>query len=917
MTWLPDPIVSIDGVDVTSVTVDSVSLQRGRSTVYDSASAGFASFRLLADGSFAAPSVGSEATVSVDAGLPVDAQGGDAVEDVQTRDGFFQVHTFTSLGTATFTMGEAAVVDVLVVGGGGAGVEAAGGGGGGFALFSRLLAAGSYTVVVGDGGAPEAPFVPATGGEASSFDDVTAPGGGVGGGGNGGSGGGGGFETVTLSGNLLDIVPGSPGSGILPFGTNGGLAAIDSGYRNGAGGGGARQEGRPSTASAGGDGGSGVVIDFDGVTRDYASGGGGSTVLLGGTTDPVIPGTPPSGGGASAGRGSYFSGPAFVGPGSPTPFVVEGTSGQPNTGGGGGAGTGNDGGSGIVMVRIARRVTTFTGLISDVRVTPVKVQGGLLYAYDVTVVGPLAQLARQQVFFDGRGVETDSERISEALIETFRQRWEEVPDGSWEDFDPTATWLDLDRAFGQAIVDIGTADLAALDPNDSGYGALDVVNQSAASAQGVMFETAGGLVGYAARRRRFREVQEAPVEVSFDDVEVNSFESAASIGDVTNVAEVEWDGGVVSAENLEGIRGVGRFGRTFTTVLAEESDAQLFADSVVASQGVSRFRIQEVTFNFRSLTDENVREELLRLPLGRQLRVTDVPTVLGASTFSGFIEGIRFDVSEFTSKVTFLVSDVRFSVPEFVPVQATGGAESLITVDGRLFRLHAFDTVGSDSLVVSDVGQDGEVEVLVLAGGGGGGGGGTGAGGGGAGGLIVGSVPVTVGTFAVVVGGGGAGAADSGGGSRRGVQGGNSSVLGEVAVGGGGGGGTTADRNGGAGGSGGGGGADGTTAGSGGAGVAGQGFAGGAGFFNAGGGGGGAGGAGPTGVFNLGANGGPGLVVSSSGVPVRYGQGGRGTPGAGADGVDGLGQGGGGSVGSGGRAGGSGLVLVRYPLEAL
>ncbi len=224
------------------------------------------------------------------------------------------------------------------------------------------------------------------------------------------------------------------------------------------------------------------------------------------------------------------------------------------------------------------------------------------------------------------------------------------------------------------------------------------------------------------------------------------------------------------------------------------------------------------------------------------------------------------------------------------------------------------------------------VDYLVVAGGGGGGGASAAifsGGGGGAGGMLAGtSLPVSLGTYTITVGGGGAGGASG----AVGGNGGNSSFNGITATGGGGGApGTGAAFNGVAGGSGGGGR---TVGAAGGNGIVGQGNKGGAcPATTAGAGGGGAGAVGGNVVSNgVAAVGGVGLSNSITGAAIFYAGGGGGggsstannkaggNGGGGAAGVAGTantGGGGGGkaysTVAGPGAAGGSGVVIIRYP----
>lgn len=263
--------------------------------------------------------------------------------------------------------------------------------------------------------------------------------------------------------------------------------------------------------------------------------------------------------------------------------------------------------------------------------------------------------------------------------------------------------------------------------------------------------------------------------------------------------------------------------------------------------------------------------------------------------------------------------------PTFV---ATGGSVS--TSGG--FNYHAFTSSGTFTV---NAGSS-TVEVLVVAGGGGGGydlGGG-----GGAGGLIYNaSYAVTAGSYSVTVGAGGA---NSGASNVNGSNGSNSVFGSLTAIGGGGGGSYPAPTTGSSGGSGGGGGSttgSGTVAG--GSGTAGQGNAGGAGVrgfsdgnYGVTGGGGGAGQAGFNGD-NQNGKGGNGLQYTqfaSWGAPAGWfaGGGGGASDSGGAVGAGGSGGGGSGSgvagtanTGGGGAganltsgSGGSGIVIIRYPL---
>jgi hypothetical protein len=308
---------------------------------------------------------------------PISATGGVVLPDVLSDGITYRVHQFSSVGTSQFVVsdiGSDGLIDVLVVGGGGGGGAHAspGGGGAGGLIYKPAItvAASSYNIVVGAGGAGTsfAPMVVGSNGQNSTAFGLTALGGGVGRtwaddvrSGNGGSGGG----NTPYSAVGLGLQPSQSGdSGSFGFGNNGGS---NNGFGQnqphpGPGGGGAGAIGQAQqTQQRAGDGGAGrfygnifgVAVGQDGW---FAGGGGGgcwgtcSSNSLGGI-----------GGG---GVGDYPNGGANTGTGTSARGAGErptGENGRANTGGGGGGAgrtggqtsKGGDGGSGVVLIRYA------------------------------------------------------------------------------------------------------------------------------------------------------------------------------------------------------------------------------------------------------------------------------------------------------------------------------------------------------------------------------------------------------------------------------------------------------------------------------------------------------------------------------------------------------------------------------------
>jgi hypothetical protein len=340
--------------------------------------------------------------------------------------------------------------------------------------------------------------------------------------------------------------------------------------------------------------------------------------------------------------------------------------------------------------------------------------------------------------------------------------------------------------------------------------------------------------------------------------------------------------------------------------------------------GNSEFYIPNYTSsNFKSVSIDTVAEN----------NATLAQATLTAGLWSNTAAINSITLSEtngnaFTANSTFSLYGLAAlgTTPAIAP-KASGG--NVIATDGT-YWYHAFLTGGT---FTPQVGLT--CDALVVAGGGGGGA--NWGGGGGAGGVLAfTSQSFAPGSYSATVGGGGA----AGTGSANGTAGTNS-TLGSLTTCVGGGYGAGAGNVGGNGGSGGGGAAAGTTAKAGGTPTSGQGFAGGTSNPNPGAGGGGSGAVGGDSSAGACGTGGAGLNtwstwLSATGLGVSGfiagGGGGGGVSNAGAGGSGGGGAGsitgtgtngtvntgsgaGGGAISNGSfGAGGSGIIIIRYPI---
>lgn len=263
-----------------------------------------------------------------------------------TTSGNYKIHTFTNIGSDTFTVisGNCDAEVLVVAGGGGGGVSdgasGPGGGGGVVHVSSYPLTEQAYAVTVGNGGVARSGWGQGNNGGDSVFGSLTAIGGGGGCGGtdpgqtgkDGGSGGGGCYGYGAGGASTQTTTNG--GFANSGFGYRGGTGYAQSGAHGTGGGGGAGGVGADGTGSSGGNGGIGKGYSISG-SQVYYGGGGGGGVLTSGYTWGT--------GGLDGGGGG-----------------ADGVAGTNGLGGGGGGsrqggtgGVGGAGGSGVVIIKYA------------------------------------------------------------------------------------------------------------------------------------------------------------------------------------------------------------------------------------------------------------------------------------------------------------------------------------------------------------------------------------------------------------------------------------------------------------------------------------------------------------------------------------------------------------------------------------
>ena len=327
-------------------------------------------------------------------------------------------------------------------------------------------------------------------------------------------------------------------------------------------------------------------------------------------------------------------------------------------------------------------VTLFTGTVSDWRSEALPtVDDSPLVTYTVRAVGPLARLPRRSVFAAGRSVELDGARVAAALTAGLGATWQETnPFLQWQlagsptptpdyklpglsdpsEVDPAATWATYD-AVDPSLIDDGVFNVAALPVADAGYGAQSVVNETAFSAEGILFETADGRVGYADADRRALNAGAGYLELPAAVLERDGFSLSSDLSDLVNQVIVEYAGGAVTESDSISIGLYGTQERTLSTVLADLSNAETLAAAYLLRHSLPSRILDQLSMSLLN-PDGPTRDGLLAVNVNDAIAVTGIPSKAGLAQFQGFVEGLTFVASQFDVRLRLDVSELFFSV---------------------------------------------------------------------------------------------------------------------------------------------------------------------------------------------------------------------------------------------------------------
>jgi len=187
----------------------------------------------------------------------------------------------------------------------------------------------------------------------------------------------------------------------------------------------------------------------------------------------------------------------------------------------------------------------------------------------------------------------------------------------------------------------------------------------ASMANGYIYETTSGEVGFANESRRSIEVTaNGYLDIPEDYILWRSVSSAKSLGDILNEIRLSYKANaVVTASDATSQGLYGLLGAQISTELHNMSEAQELADKYIALRRVPRLNMSAFTIQLDSpnVSDADL-DELLQITMDKGVSITGLPVPLVPTNYYGFVEGWILQVSRNQAVISLTTSESSYSI---------------------------------------------------------------------------------------------------------------------------------------------------------------------------------------------------------------------------------------------------------------
>jgi hypothetical protein len=282
--------------------------------------------------------------------------------------------------------------------------------------------------------------------------------------------------------------------------------------------------------------------------------------------------------------------------------------------------------------------TVFTGKVTNIASRMVAV-GTVeeVAVITLTAVGPFAAMSRKIIGTSAYSKELDSDRMSQIF---------------------TDAGVTVDVVDTPGIYEFTSS---AANPLDAYASAA----KYASMANGYIYETADGKVGFANESRRTIDVTASGyMEIPEDYILWRSVSSNKSLGDILNEIRLSYKANaVVTASDATSQGLYGLLGAQINTELELMSEAQELADKYVALRRVPRLNMSSFTIQLDSPNVSSADlDDLLQMTMGKAIEINNLPIPLIPTNYYGFVEGWILQVSRNQAVISLTTSESSYSI---------------------------------------------------------------------------------------------------------------------------------------------------------------------------------------------------------------------------------------------------------------
>jgi hypothetical protein len=282
--------------------------------------------------------------------------------------------------------------------------------------------------------------------------------------------------------------------------------------------------------------------------------------------------------------------------------------------------------------------TVFTGKVTNITSRMVAV-GSVeeVAVITLTAVGPFAAMSRKIIGGSGYAKQMDSARMSAIFT----------------DAGVTVDVVDTPGIYEFTVI------------SDFSTDAYSTAAKYAGMANGYIYETADGKVGFANESRRIVDVNaNGYMAIPENYILWRSVSSSKSLGDVLNSITLSYKANAsvnASDTTSQGLYGV--LGATIATELENLSEAQELADKYVALRRVPQINMSSFTVQLDSPNVSSADlDDLIQMTMGKAISISGLPVPLNPINYYGFVEGWILQVTRNQAAISLNTSEASYSI---------------------------------------------------------------------------------------------------------------------------------------------------------------------------------------------------------------------------------------------------------------